>query len=489
MTIRALFLILIATLALHAADNNSCKTTSQTESRNTTTHAEQPAFAHTLSSLARIFGMDHKTLEVFCDDTDFYSPKTTIMLPIKMQPTKDEQDTVSVHVAYEIRWGYHGAGNSSTPFSGTQAHISAPINYDGITFDVTQSRRFAATTLKKLTRYTTLSPLTEFTCKFVQLLWTHAREDSPNNDLACASMHILLSRLRITEGSSDVTIGDMALLGTPDRVGLDTLFYIAPERVMRNLIAFARDICYHCGIVLTPSQEVAAFSLRALLEQVNYTTDATATFTHDGISITLPFGYAEAGDGTQPFSGFEAAITMQPEQKEHISVPLSQVKFSPVQECVIKLFLLSYQVSKQAYTPHNAAEEYNTLLLRLSNTPDNDALDQTIRNWLHTICSGINRTTTHDFMQPINKTLSHTALAEHIVSIAYRLYIMHATQQPISEQNQFISVQLARSLKASQLFADVTNAGQQQVPLAHPSEKRFGFNIKLFLQTLLTEEC
>lgn len=450
----------------------------------------------TLTTMARVVGIDTQLLSECLEDLDFYHSRGfECTLAFRGFAPRDVHKNAPLTISYKGRWNYKAAGDRTKPFAGFDAAISARFTYDGLSIDPSQ----AASLRKTLDTFTapirTFTGTQEFFFKLITLLWTEAHSEEPNLAVITSHIDTLLARLKLTPGGSECSLGGIRILSEPGQPSLESFFAHAPQLVTTNLLSAAKKTFTSLGLLKSDGQESEMDHVIDLMAAVNYFSDTTVSCTlPKGGSLTLPFGYAGSGEAHQPFTGLSMTVEVPTQTRTVISpTPLTnmRIELQPEHECLIRCFLLILEHRKKPMPIYKLSEEFSILFSRLSVTTTVH-LPPTVRALLQMACSFHQYLAHHDFSRPIAGPLDIQELFIQLLCIVYRTYTLYSdlrlgidTTKTPQDIVDFATVHTAEALRSFRGIITLKKKCQQAIVLS--KEDKTTINVELFFKTLLGE--
>ncbi len=391
--------------------------------------------------------------------------------------------TSPIEIDYRLRWGYQGAGDPTTPFSGINGHLKINFNYDGLSFQLRKSQSLAPAVQSLLSPIETVTPSQEFYFKLIQLAWFTGQQSVPNRAHIQQSLATLIARLKLTPECSGCTLYTLPVLDRPGVLGLETYFAHDPEECTTQFINISHKgasllalLTGHIG-----SSERDAY-LKALLTQVNYY-DKTCIITFpDSHILVIPFDAPGGGLLDMPFKPLTLTLLV-PAHTPGSEATEWKITLSPDHAAMLRCITLWIHHRREPLSPHQLTEELATLCSRLSITPSGDGVT-TVRAILALVCHYYQSVIHYSFDVPLSSSLNAPEFFLQLCRIAYHVSLMHPASA--QEKSDFATKHVAEALRwyegAQGLAALLKNKAQID------SLQRHGVTINwdLFIQTLVT---
>ena len=396
-----------------------------------------------------------------------------------------DKPNLPIELYYKLRWGYQGAGEANTPFSGINGHLKLNFNYDGLSFQVRKSQSLAPTMQYLLEPIESISPCQEFYLKLCQLIWTVGQQTTPDPENVKTSLQTLVARLKLTPGGTECMLYTLPILtniNTPS--SLENLLTHAPDLCVAHFITISQKAASLIALLTgqIPTDERARY-LQALLEQINYY-DATCIVQFPGQQLLImPFDAAGAGNPDQPLNNLTLSLIVPSSTPSQHTIEWS-IELNREQAGLLRLCTLLLHHRRSPLPSPIIAQEIATLCSRLSLTPTNDGQPSSIRALLSLICRYYQSIINYSFQAPITTILDTPALILQLCRITYHTSSMNnATSQ---QKADFATVHTAHALRWYQGFIALSMLAQQKAQLNSLAQQGVVIDWELFIKTLVT---
>jgi hypothetical protein len=393
-----------------------------------------------------------------------------------------DKPTLPIELHYKLRWGYQGAGNRATPFTGISGHLKLNFNYDGLSFQVRKSQSLAPTMNTLLYPIEWLNPCQEFYLKFFQLVWTTGQQKNPDASIIQTALETMIARLKLTPDGDQCMLYKLPALSTPERIGFSTYLEQNPAQCVAHFITLSQKSSAALALITgqIPDDERLAY-FQAFLEQTNYF-DQTCIVQFPGEQLLImPFNEAGAGSAQTPLLPMKVTLIMP--ASETVTHPTEwTISLTAEQAGLLRCITLLIHNRREHLPLYVLIQEISTLCSRLSITPTADGQPSMARIILGFICNYHQSIINYSFDTPLNTILDTAQFCLQLCRVAYHATIMQAKPQEITD---FVTLHTAHAIRWYQGFIALTMITQQKAQLNNLTQKGIVIDWELFIKTLI----